>query len=111
MEHVFEAFTQHWQLHPVLMTVVIGLWMITVSAAVLAFMATFAGVTSWVERRIAGRMMSRIGPNRVGPQGFFQWLADGLKCFLKEATAKLAERLTSGLRKIPPAAGPRNSGG
>ncbi len=84
MKHAFEAFTQNWQLHPFLMTLVIGLWMIVVSTAVLAFMATFAGVTSWVERRIAGRMMSRIGPNRVGPQGFLQWLADGLKCFLKE---------------------------
>lgn len=50
----------------------------------LTFAALFAGITSWVERRIAGRIMSRIGPNRVGPQGFFQWLADGLKLFLKE---------------------------
>ncbi len=50
----------------------------------LLFVAPFAGITSWVERRIAGRIQSRIGPNRVGPQGFFQWLADGLKCFIKE---------------------------
>lgn len=50
----------------------------------LIFVAPFAGITSYVERRIAGRMMSRIGPNRVGPQGFFQWIADGIKCFLKE---------------------------
>lgn len=28
--------------------------------------------------------MSRIGPNRVGPQGVIQWLADGIKNFLKE---------------------------
>jgi NADH-quinone oxidoreductase subunit H len=50
----------------------------------LLWVALFAGITSWVERRVAGRIQSRIGPNRVGPQGFFQWLADGLKCFLKE---------------------------
>jgi NADH-quinone oxidoreductase subunit H len=49
-----------------------------------AFVALFAGPLSWIERRIAGRIMSRVGPNRVGPQGMVQWLADGLKCWLKE---------------------------
>ena len=31
-----------------------------------------------------GRMQSRIGPNRTGPIGFLQWLADGIKNLLKE---------------------------
>ena len=50
-----------------------------VFAAVLAitFVALFAGPVTWVERRVAGRIMSRLGPNRVGPQGFLQWMADG----------------------------------
>ena len=44
----------------------------------------FAGIVSWAERRVWGRIQSRIGPNRVGPQGFLQWLADGVKHVCKE---------------------------
>src|SRR5215469_11033491 len=44
----------------------------------------FAGIVSWVERRVWARMQSRCGPNRVGPNGFLQWLADGLKHVCKE---------------------------
>lgn len=53
-------------------------------AMLMLFVAPFAGITSFIERRIAARMMSRVGPNRVGPQGVLQWLADGLKSLLKE---------------------------
>lgn len=35
-------------------------------------------------RRLWGFMGDRLGPNRVGPQGFFQPIADGLKLFVKE---------------------------
>jgi NADH-quinone oxidoreductase subunit H len=44
----------------------------------------FAGIVSWVERRVWARIQSRIGPNRVGPNGSLQWLADGVKHVLKE---------------------------
>ncbi len=44
----------------------------------------FAGIVSWVERRVWARIQSRIGPNRVGPNGFLQWLADGVKHVCKE---------------------------
>jgi len=51
---------------------------------VFAFVLPIAGITTWVERRVMARMQSRIGPNRVGPIGFLQWLADGIKSLLKE---------------------------
>ncbi len=51
---------------------------------VFGFVLLVAGVTSWVERRVWARIQSRVGPNRVGPQGVLQWLADGVKNLLKE---------------------------
>jgi NADH-quinone oxidoreductase subunit H len=40
--------------------------------------------TIWLERRVVARMQMRIGPNRVGPFGLMQGLADGIKLALKE---------------------------
>jgi NADH-quinone oxidoreductase subunit H len=54
------------------------------AVVVFGFVLPVAGITSWLERRVWARIQSRIGPNRVGPQGFLQWLADGLKNLLKE---------------------------
>jgi NADH-quinone oxidoreductase subunit H len=48
------------------------------------FGAIFSGVLSWYERRVAGRIQSRIGPNRAGFLGFFVWIADAVKLLLKE---------------------------
>lgn len=42
------------------------------------------GVTTWVERRVLARIQNRMGPNRVGPFGLFQFLADGIKMLIKE---------------------------
>jgi NADH-quinone oxidoreductase subunit H len=46
--------------------------------------ACIAGILTWCERRLAGAMQSRYGPNRVGPQGFLQWVADAVKLLHKE---------------------------
>lgn len=61
-----------------------GILLLVALLIVGVFMAPTAGVITWVERRVAGRMQSRVGPNRSGPQGFLQWLADGIKSILKE---------------------------
>jgi len=55
----------------------------------------FAGIVSWAERRVWARIQSRVGPNRVGPNGFLQWLADGVKNVCKEdlVPAEADERL------------------
>jgi NADH-quinone oxidoreductase subunit H len=41
-------------------------------------------VMTWVERRLSGVIQFRWGPNRVGPSGLFQPVADGVKFFWKE---------------------------
>ncbi|MDA1127575.1 MAG: NADH-quinone oxidoreductase subunit NuoH [Chloroflexi bacterium] len=43
-----------------------------------------AGLFSWVERRLIGRFHNRIGPNRWGPFGMLQPMADVVKLIFKE---------------------------
>jgi len=59
--------------------------MIVFAAIVLlVFILNVAGGTTFVERRVWARIQSRVGPNRVGPQGILQWLVDGIKLLMKE---------------------------
>ena len=41
-------------------------------------------VNIWIERRVVGRMQSRLGPNRLGPFGLLQPIADAIKLMQKE---------------------------
>lgn len=45
---------------------------------------TLAGMLIWVERRLLGIWQERYGPNRLGPGGVLQSLADMIKIFTKE---------------------------
>lgn len=50
----------------------------------LTFGAVVSGMTVWWEMRLSSRMQSRVGYNRVGAGGAFQWIADAVKLLLKE---------------------------
>lgn len=63
------GFWQHWI---VFTTIIINAVLILVMAFI------------YIERRGMGRMQSRLGPNRTGPQGIFQPVADAVKVLLKE---------------------------
>src|SRR5438874_12968487 len=52
--------------------------------ALLAVFLTLVAFMSVLERKILGRMQNRYGPNRVGPFGLFQPIADGVKMLIKE---------------------------
>ncbi len=52
--------------------------------ALLTILLTFAAMLIWVERRLLGLWQDRYGPNRVGPLGLLQVMADMIKIFMKE---------------------------
>ena len=52
--------------------------------ALLGVFLTLFALISVFERKILGRMQNRYGPNRVGPFGLFQPVADGIKMLTKE---------------------------
>ncbi len=54
------------------------------SIVVLAFALLYEGLATYAERKVAGDIQARIGPNRVGPYGLLQFVADGVKLLLKE---------------------------
>lgn len=60
-------------------------WIVLIKVvAVFAFLVVMTLLTIWFERRVVARMQVRPGPNRHGPFGLLQSLADGLKLAFKE---------------------------
>ncbi|MBS1251556.1 MAG: NADH-quinone oxidoreductase subunit H [Anaerolineales bacterium] len=82
--------------------------MMTVAAAVLVVIAVVTMMfLTWMERKVVGRIQDRLGPNRVGPFGLMQPIADMVKMFIKEdITPREANRWVYNLGPIvvvPPA--------
>jgi NADH-quinone oxidoreductase subunit H len=65
-------------------------WLIQITSslisifALLAVFLTLFALMSVLERKILARIQNRYGPNRVGPFGLFQPVADGIKVLIKE---------------------------
>lgn len=70
------------------------------ATGILSFVGLGALANVWLERKIIGRMQVRRGPNRVGPAGLFQPVADAIKLIQKEVLQPRAS--DAALFNLPP---------
>jgi NADH-quinone oxidoreductase subunit H len=86
----------------------LGIVVVVLIKTVIAFAVplVLTALMIWVERKVHGDMTNRIGPNRAGPWGILQTLADGAKLFTKEGMIpdkadRLVYRLAPYLSAVP----------
>jgi len=84
MEQLSNYIADYFELSGLAREIIFAVLILVVAAVVFIVALTISGLLTLAERRVAGRIQSRVGPNRVGPLGLLQWLADGLKLIMKE---------------------------
>jgi NADH-quinone oxidoreductase subunit H len=71
-----------------------GIGSLTVIMVVVNGFLLLGTLFTWMERKVLGRFQSRLGPNRAGPFGIFQAIADAVKLLFKEdIVPRRADRL------------------
>ncbi|MBU6375148.1 MAG: NADH-quinone oxidoreductase subunit NuoH [Bdellovibrionales bacterium] len=78
METLLSLLSQIWASHAVLIITAIKAVLVAVT------LLQVVPLMVWLERRGSAVMQKRLGPNRIGPLGLFQGIADGVKALFKE---------------------------